>query len=59
MSFSKIIIIGEYAVGKTTLLRTYKDSKFFENPLPTQGVDSYHIKRDGSDISARVILFPF
>ena len=54
-----IIIIGEYAVGKTTLLRTYKDSQFYENPLSTHGVDCYEIKREGSDNSIKVNIFPF
>jgi GTPase SAR1 family protein len=54
-----IIIIGEYAVGKTTLLRTYKDSKFHENPLPTLGVEYYEIKREDSDNSYKVIIFSF
>ena len=57
MKSPSIIIIGEYAVGKTTLLRTYKDSQFYENPLPTQAVDCYVIKRE--DNSIKVIIFPF
>ena len=59
MKSPSIIIIGEYAVGKTTLLRTYKDSQFYENPLSTTAVDCYEIKREGSDNSIQVNIFPF
>lgn len=59
MKSPSFIIIGDYAVGKTTLLRTYKDSKFYENPLPTQGVDCYEIKREGSNNLIKVNIFPF
>ena len=59
MKSPKFIIIGDYAVGKTTLLRTIKDSKFYENPLPTHGVDCYEIKRGGSDNLIKVNIFPF
>ena len=61
MKSPSIIIIGEYAVGKTTLLRTNKDSQFYENPRSTQGVDCYEIKRkrEGFDNSIKVIIFPF
>ena len=61
MKSPSIIIIGEYAVGKTTLLRTYKDSQFYENPLPTLAVDRYELKRKREDFdnSIKVIIFPF
>ena len=59
MKSPSIIIIGKYAVGKTTLLRTYKDSQFYENSRSTLGVDCYEIKREGFDNSIKVIIFPF
>jgi small GTP-binding protein len=35
----KIIVAGDYAVGKTSLLNRYIDAKFSEDYLPTLGVN--------------------
>ena len=59
MKSPSFIIIGDYAIGKTTLLRTYKDKQFYENALSTQGVDCYEIKREGSNNLIKVNIFPF
>ena len=39
----KVLVVGNSAVGKTSLVKRYSDDKFEESFLPTIGVD-FHIK---------------
>ncbi len=37
----KVVILGDYAVGKTSLVRTFVEKKFSEDYIPSIGVNLY------------------
>ena len=53
----KVSIIGDSGVGKSCLLLHFKDNAFYENLVPTIGVD-FHIKKmkvKGKDIKLQIV----
>ncbi|MHA1259305.1 MAG: hypothetical protein ACTSRO_06645, partial [Candidatus Heimdallarchaeaceae archaeon] len=54
----KILNIGDYSVGKTSLALRYTKNRFSSSYLPTLGVD-FHSKdiEFDEDITLRIVLF--
>lgn len=53
----KIIIIGDSAVGKSSLLSLYKNNKVNTNLMPTLGLDFLSINLNVDDQPMKIILY--
>lgn len=53
----KIIVCGDYAVGKTTLLRRYTELKFTEDYLPTLGVNMLRKEMEFANNKVKLMLW--
>ncbi len=53
----KIIIIGEFAVGKTSLIRNYIDKEFTENYKATIGTNLFLKKMNVKGIDVTVTIW--
>lgn len=59
MNFSKsyhVNIIGDFAVGKTSIINSYKKLKFQETTIPTIGIENFliHVNIDNKEIILNV-----